>query len=67
MRNSYFTRLLMFDLQDSSQIKLTDLDNLNDQQASQYEEIVKQVHDIVKRLPSANFYTAGKLICHLKR
>ncbi|XP_066932708.1 rho GTPase-activating protein 45-like isoform X2 [Clytia hemisphaerica] len=52
---------------ESGPIKLSDLDELDDQHASQYEEVIKKVHDIVKRLPSANFYTAGKLIRHLKR
>jgi len=54
-------------VKESLPIKLNDLDNVSEQHATHYEDIIKRLHDIVKSLPSANFYTAGKLIRHLKR
>lgn len=52
---------------DSLPIKLSELDDLSEDDASKYEDIIKRLHDVVKNLPSANFYTAAKLIRHLKR
>lgn len=44
-----------------------EIEHMNSADAAQYEENIRQLHEIVKQLPPSNFYTAAKLIRHLKR
>lgn len=54
---------------DSMNLKLgaNEIEHMNSADAAQYEENIRQLHEIVKQLPPSNFYTAAKLIRHLKR
>ena len=40
---------------------------MNEKDSVHYEEIIARLHEIVKNLPEANFFTIAKLIRHLKR
>lgn len=44
-----------------------DIGNMNEQDSAHYEEVIARLHEIVKKLPEANFFTIAKLIHHLKR
>ncbi|XP_047122384.1 rho GTPase-activating protein 45 isoform X1 [Hydra vulgaris] len=54
---------------ESMNLKLSpsDIDKMTEAECAQYEEIISQLHEIVKQLPSANYFTVEKLIRHLKR
>ena len=45
----------------------TDIEEMNEEDSSLYEKLIVRLHETVKKLPSANFYTTAKLMNHLKK
>lgn len=43
------------------------INELSEEDSQQYQEIIQTVHEIVKELPEPNFFTAAKIIRHLRR
>ena len=45
----------------------SDIEKMTEVECAQYEDVISQLHEIVKQLPRANYFTVEKLIRHLKR